>query len=189
MIRTIPLLVLLLLTACDPDVKNLDVVDVGEPDVASFKKKQALVLWSVSVHNPNPFDVLVTEVQADVFIEGERAATIVDRTERGVSAGDTTDLPLDISVDPRTIWPDLQTGAIRVREDVVATLKVKGFVGYTAGGEAREEDFRGTRTALFTNSDDLELTEDGDVVEEERKGLFQRWREKRQEKKEKRDAP
>lgn len=184
MIRTIPLFILLLLTACDPDVKNLDVVDVGEPQVAAFKKKEALVLWTLAVHNPNPFAVLVTEVQADVFIDGERAATIVDRTERSVAKGDTADLPLDLTVDPRTIWPDLETGAVKVREDIVATLKVKGFVAYDAGGAEREIDFRAKRAALFTTRDDLELSEDGDVVEEETKGLFQRWRERRQEKKE-----
>ena len=185
----LPLLILLALTACDPDVKTLDAVDVGEPDLASFKKKEALVLWSVNVANSNPFDVLVTEVQADVFIDGERAATIIDRTERSVGGGDTASLPLDITFDPRTIWPDLETGVVKVREDIVATMKVKGFVAYVAGGEEMDEAFRGKRTVLFTAKDALELTEDGDVVEEERKGLFQRWREKRQEKKEKRRAP
>lgn len=145
--------------------KGIEIQDFSKIKVDVFKKKKVEINSSLRFFNNDDLSIKVVYAEFDVWVNGKDVSTFISKSVKEVPSNGIYELPIKIEFTPKQAFSDLDYGPIKIKNDVVTEVEIKGFITTMKNNKKKDFKLSTKQKVLFSNNKKLYLDENGALQE------------------------
>ncbi|AZQ43294.1 LEA type 2 family protein [Nonlabens ponticola] len=118
------IIALLFLTACDNPYEDITFVEIKNVRLTNISKNKVDLVADCILYNPNSVGLELREADFDVFLNGKKAAKVLQEKDALMPAKEEFTFPITASIDPEELYGKKASGLFDIAIQVLANEEV-----------------------------------------------------------------